>query len=188
MLCNLCEKKLFFALSSNISCDQSVCVVRLRRRDFPLFMRRKKFEDARRTQPAFANADVRLEATREASWPVCLRAITHVYAPSNHIYSSASGAQELHVRVCVFACVTRVSSHVSFLTEITSHRGKHTSLHQESHSQSKVSTQVSSVRANSDKCGLRRPAVQGSHFESTRNKTLTLQHAVFQDAVKRFFF
>lgn len=97
------------------------------------------------------------------------------------------GRRAVCVHVCVFACDTRVSSHVSVLTEITSHRGKHTTLHQESHSQSKVSTRVSSVRANSDKCGLRRTAVQGSHFESTRNKTSTLQHTVFQDAVKRFF-
>lgn len=65
MFCNLCEKNPFFALSSNISCDQSVCVLQLQRCDFPLFMRRKKFDDASRTQPVFVNMDVRLEVTEE---------------------------------------------------------------------------------------------------------------------------
>lgn len=89
------------------------------------------------------------------------------------------------VRACTCACanvnVSRVSLHVFLLTEITSHHGKHTPLHQESDSQSKVSTQITQVRANSDKCGLSRPAVT--------LKVIIIKHhlySTFQDAVKNF--
>lgn len=73
-------------------------------------------------------------------------------------------------------CVSHRCLHVFLLTEITSHHEKHTVLHQESDSQTKVSTQVSQVKADLDKCVPNRPTVVCIHFKNNNNKILFIQH------------
>lgn len=89
--------------------------------------------------------------------------------------------------MCVFLLwVSRSRSHAVLLTGITSHHEKHTVLHQESHSQSKVSTRVSHVRANWDKCGPSRHTVVCTCFKIITIKIKLYSCSTFQYLVKCF--